>query len=265
MHDPMTVAFEIKYPWLAQRGRRDIPFYRTYRESFITIWHVDPEKDGTDDSCGWFQRARHSDKAVIERIIKRFDSDWDRTYTGESGHVYASGLFHPGGAPVLSAIGVTLNLFFLAALEIFEDREKAERFMSKHLFQIMMFAENPTDSLYTSIWQVFGVDGNREERIAQFARVVYPWILREIRPWWRHPRWHFWHWRVDVQPWKKFRRWALTRCCRCGRGFKWGESPTTNSWDTPAPKFLRGEIGLYHGNCNGDSCEAKDAQPAGTP
>lgn len=37
MHDPMTVAHEIKI----------------FGRCFITIWHVDPEADGTDDSCGW--------------------------------------------------------------------------------------------------------------------------------------------------------------------------------------------------------------------
>lgn len=49
MHDPMTVAFEIKYPW--KNGRLTDLFPKGYRDPFITIWHVDPEKDGSDDSC----------------------------------------------------------------------------------------------------------------------------------------------------------------------------------------------------------------------
>lgn len=40
MHDPMTVAFEIPRPW-----------------PLVTVWHVDPERDGTDDSCDWFGHA----------------------------------------------------------------------------------------------------------------------------------------------------------------------------------------------------------------
>lgn len=39
MHDPMTVAFEIR--WLG-----------------VTIWHVDPETDGTDNSCRWHKAGR---------------------------------------------------------------------------------------------------------------------------------------------------------------------------------------------------------------
>lgn len=50
MHDPMTVAFEIKSPI----NRRSEWFKDGYRETLVTIWHVDPETDGSDDSCDWF-------------------------------------------------------------------------------------------------------------------------------------------------------------------------------------------------------------------
>lgn len=46
MFDPDTVAFEIKYPW-KRKGSQ-------FRDSFITIWHHDPCKDGSDNSCDWF-------------------------------------------------------------------------------------------------------------------------------------------------------------------------------------------------------------------
>lgn len=48
MHDNMTVAFEVRSPF-KRNG---------YRRSLVTIWHVDPERDGTDDSCDWFGRKR---------------------------------------------------------------------------------------------------------------------------------------------------------------------------------------------------------------
>jgi hypothetical protein len=48
MHDPMTVAFDIRYPWL---GKPCKLFPDGYRDTFITIWHVDPEKDGDESSC----------------------------------------------------------------------------------------------------------------------------------------------------------------------------------------------------------------------
>jgi hypothetical protein len=61
MHDPMGVAHEIKYPWPERwfskhhRDKKDSWSWR-YHGSFITIWHKDPEADGTDDSCDWFWR-----------------------------------------------------------------------------------------------------------------------------------------------------------------------------------------------------------------
>ncbi len=54
VHDPMTVVFQIRYPWPWPRqnwGRERAP-----RETVVTIWHVDPETDGTNDSCDWFGR-----------------------------------------------------------------------------------------------------------------------------------------------------------------------------------------------------------------
>jgi hypothetical protein len=49
MHDPMTVVYWIKNPFAR-------PDKHGWRPTLITIWHVDPETDGSDDSCDWFGR-----------------------------------------------------------------------------------------------------------------------------------------------------------------------------------------------------------------
>jgi hypothetical protein len=124
--------------------------------------------------------------------------------------------------------------------------------MQANLFEIMLFAENPFDSLYDGIVQTFGADDRhnaRQDRIENMAGTIYGWILREQRPWYKHPRWHLWHWQIQVHPWQQMRRFLLTRCERCGRGFAYGESPVTDSWDRVKPKFLRGEVGLRHSCC----------------
>jgi hypothetical protein len=54
MHDPLTVALEIKYPWKRKTS------LGSYRESFITIWHKDPCKDGSDNSCDWHGSKKRS-------------------------------------------------------------------------------------------------------------------------------------------------------------------------------------------------------------
>lgn len=267
MHDPMTMAFEIKYPWRDGHG--------TYRAPFITIWHVDPEKDGTDDSCGWFMRARHCDDAVLGRIVKRFEFEWDRIFDPNesdsdddeyrgSKPVYFCGLFKPDGDPNMSVHGIVLNLFFIAAGEHFESNghtnwKRARKWMNDNLFDILLFAENPTDSLCDDINRKFAKGCNesytkrvRDERIRQMACSIYSWICRHERPWWRHPKWHWWHWRIQVHPLQRLRRWLLTRCEVCGGRFTRGQCAVGN-WDSPPRRWFesfRGERGLRHSECD---------------
>lgn len=250
MHDPMTVAFDIKYPW-RQKGS-------DYKPSFITIWHVDPEKDGSDDSCGWFKRAHHGDKDVVDRIKKRIAFDWDRTYTSDGDkQVYFCGLFCPNGDPHMSVHAIVLNLFQHAAWEYFNDGKnsgrawkKSKQFMQDHLYEILLFAENPVDSLHDGIVGKFGTPPHREERIHQMATCIYGWILRADQKWWQHARWHVHHWKLQIHPLENFKRWAFSRCCKCGKGFKWGQSVCTNSWNGTGPLWFRSEKDIYHDDCN---------------
>lgn len=107
MHDPMTVAFDIAFPKFWRKKKRG--GWRP-RLHLVTVWHVDPETDGTDDSCKWTDRT--------------------------------------GGK----------------------------------------------------------------------------------RPWWRHPKWHVHHWRIQVIPWRDLVKWLTVRCCVCGKrapyGYAW-----TSTWD----------------------------------
>lgn len=255
MHDPMTVAFDV-FPY---RWRQRFPWL----PHFLTIWHVDPEKDGTDDSCGWFMRSRHGDQKVLERIVRRFEHEWDRVF--ESGRaVYNCGLFRPDGQPHFSVPGVVLNLFFMAVSEHFDSNghtngRKAKRFMNRNLLDILLFAENTTDSLFDGITRKFEIgceedytDQQRADRIRKMASCIYAWIIRAERPWYKHPKWHFWHWHFQVHHLQQLRRWLLSRCEVCGRGFKWGESPVGH-WDSPPPRrfeMLRGERGVRHTGCS---------------
>ena len=56
MHDPMTLAFSIRNPFVS--GPPLLSGGKPYHPSMIDIWHVDPEKGGSDDSCDWFGRWR---------------------------------------------------------------------------------------------------------------------------------------------------------------------------------------------------------------
>lgn len=182
------------------------------------LWHIDPKVD----SCGWFMRAKHGDKKVLERIVERFEYDWDKTFTSEdSGNVYFTGWFCPNGDPYLSVHGIACNLFFMAALEHFGSREKAVKFCQKNLFEILFFAENPFDSLHDAITRKFedacnekNTERKRKERIESIASCIYGWILRETRPWYKEPRWHIHHWKLTFIKPKWFKAWKAARGMR---------------------------------------------------
>lgn len=262
MHDPQTVAFDIRWPW----------WWMKYRPSFITVWHVDPETDGSDDSCGWFIRSRHADQSVLERIVKRFEFDFDRTFHSDGGRVYLCGLFAPNGEPHFSVPGVVLNLFFMAAMEHFQSNgrsnwRKSRQFMQRNLFDILHFAENTTDSLFDGLTRKFEIGCSesytpqrREERIRQLAGTVYSWILRNERPWWRHPKWHVHHWKLQIHPIQQFKRWAFSRCCKCGKRFRWGESVTTTNWHSDGPRWFRSEPDIFHSNCDGEGSQVATSE-----
>lgn len=228
MHDPMTQAFriEIPMPWRVPGFLKNDPsMWATLH--IATVWHVDPETDGSDDSCGWFKRARHGNPKVLERIIKEFEADWDRTWTYDPNEdcgsdeeeikrgktTYPCGWFNVGGMPRFSVMAITLNMMFIAANQHFKcdgrtNWKKSKRFLEEHLLDILLFSENTVDSLHDSLTLKFGKDQPRNERIRQFAEIVYGWVLRESQPWWKHPRWHVWHWRVQIElfQWIKRRR-----------------------------------------------------------
>lgn len=179
MHDPMTVAFELRYPWRTWRHRHSKDrFLRTYHDAFITIWHVDPESDGTDDSCDWF----------ASRLPKRYAADLKALITNPDDNLTA---FFGDDLPEHEAMR---RLFVIAS---------------------------------------------------NVRRIIHP------RPWWRHPRWHVWHWQVQVHAAQKLKRRLFTRCAFCAGPFAWGESVYSAQWGNKGPQWFRSEHGVYHEGCFG--------------
>lgn len=221
MHDPKTVAFEI---YLGSKKKKN----GHYRNPLITIWHNDPEKDGTDDSCGWFARARHGDKEMLKKIRSAIESNFDSTYVSDSnGTLYLTGYFTPiTGAHVMSVYGIALCMFSAAAWQFFKyDIKKQSKWMNDNLFEILHFAENPTDSLKDDITGMFrrgcNEKWNREEALTNYANIIYGWILRSTRKWYQHPRWHIHHWNIKFHPIQRLKIRYWDKCSICGkRGFK---------------------------------------------
>lgn len=173
MHDPLTVAFEIRSPFKQPPDRF---FPKGYRPSWATIWHRDPEKRGDDDSCDWF--ATSLTDAETEAGLGLLTNEFDNV------------------------------------LDAFEQ-------VSAHRAERVMLAQ----------WRA--------------ARRFY-----RPRPWYKHPRWHIRHWRLQVHPLQAFCRWMWSRCAGCGGHFSWGYSPISDFWESDGPRLFKGEPGVRHHECS---------------
>lgn len=227
MRDPSIVAFEIRYPWwhLSFGGRK-------YHDSFITVWHVDPESDGSDDSCGWSRVKIPEGEAVRVEAEAKGRIDWYLTYPPDS---------------VESLIYTTY-------------REVAWNFNKRALVPgdypyILDLTHNLHDSLYqwaSSLLLMFVGRERTHDLEYDFTRFYFQ-MLRlyrtHHRPWYKHPKYHFWHYRLQVHPLQSFKRRAFSKCCQCGKGFSWGYSPVCGLWDSDGPAWFKSERQVYHLDC----------------
>lgn len=248
MHDPMTVAFDFRYPWFQYRPwpksaktwdevknkRRRSPHWREgYRETFATLWHADPETDGSDDSCGWSRpKLTKQETEKIEKEMRWILDDLfevvpeeDRTVRAKIGIGPIQGIF---------------TIYERTAWFLWRKRVPAE-----WLTHIISLASNPMDS-WIREFNGSPVDLYSIRRIPYFAARNMKGLMR---PWWKHPRYHFWHWKLTIHPLQQLKRWLFSRCAGCGDRFTYGYSPHTYSWHGTGPRWFRGESSVYHSDC----------------
>lgn len=215
MHDPMSVAFTVcTRPWhwpfggISKHGcpRRDLSIRladkrrRGCSGDFVTVWHVDPERRGNDDSCIIDERKRRPDVVGI---------GWRWRF-----HI------------------VHLAWLRLVVVAVVGDGGFRASFFGSRRKERPEFAAEVRRSA-----PGWGTPG-----MFLSAAIPYPIV----------------GWSITVWPWRSLRRWLLTRCERCGKGFGWNYAPVSHSWDGPKTRFLRGERGLYHHDCT-----ARDKQDVG--
>jgi len=246
MHDPMTQAFEVKQFWRRKSGQWG------YKPPFVTVWHVDPETDGSDDSCGWSRPCLSKNQRDRINSIAGDEArePWFQQYCGKR-------IESPTEAETL------LRQAFMLVGKIFSKEHlckppvKPVTFQEASAWACAMLA-NPVDNFRGSLsflpgWHSNNEKDNEHDRqytAEKFFSCIGSFILRERRPWYRHPRWHFWHWKLQIHPLEQFKRWAFSRCADCGKGFKWGESPWTNSWNSDGPQWFKSERDVHHSDCS---------------
>lgn len=255
MHDPDTQAFVVPYGW----KNSSFPSGKRWRywKPFITIWHHDPERKGSDDSCGWSRP--HLSDAQLD-ICKSLASD-------EARHPWFMALSAKSNPDPQQCEVLLRGAFHLIARCLRNSGNArlapSDREMSRWSSEMI---HNPMDNFrsslcflsgYHSNWYR-GVDPNseeedrhwREEQAKSFFIAIMRYCLRERRFWFQHPKWHVHHWRFQFHLAQTFKRWAFSRCSKCDGRFTWGYSPTTNSWRGRGPRWFKSEHDVFHGDCD---------------
>lgn len=288
MHDPMTVAHEIKYPWHnekpwpkefrrrdggelgggrhiwnqmtpEQREGRSQMWPEGYRSTFITIWHVDPERGGSDDSCG-YSRVMLTKKQV--EILK--NAAWCE---GRDAHFLCCAAKEWNGSVVeAESLYRGLRLLVCRVLRI----KVSWDYICRSASESLHIRECECGKYGSAFCFLPGYHTNsqrdtpdiRQDHFHGILCNVASNILTDLRPKWKHPKWHFWHWKCQIQPLLTFKRWAFSRCCYCRKRFTWGYSPVTNNWNSTGPRWFRGETDVYHSDCNRpvDNCCAQSTE-----
>lgn len=244
MHDPMTQAFSIRYPWF----RRVSWGTGRYHDEFITVWHVDPERDGSDDSCDW---SGHRGLTAIERDWLRKEGEQEHQYffrgilkyddkpdgamvQNTRGERWEGGMVDASGFEVLYGIasiilwrmprggGKPLCHRFLSGWR--HDRELAAA-----LPVVLGLASNSHDNVFHILREARARDDAGQKAMGELFVCIGRNLRRESRPWWRHPRWHIHHWSIRLYPWQNLRNWLTRKCHVCGKRFRWGEAPLYDS------------------------------------
>lgn len=245
MHDPMTQAFEIKQFW----RRKD---KWGYKPSFITIWHVDPETDGSDDSCGWSRPRLSKDQRSRIQSIGGDEArePYFQQFLGKK-------IDSPTEAETLLRQAFMLVGKVFSREHVCDPPIKRVSYIEASAWACEMIG-NPVDNFRSSLAFLPGWHSNSNEdsesdrkyNAEQFFYAVGGFVLRQRRPWYHHPRWHIWHWQFQIHPIQHFKRWAFSRCAKCGKGFHWSEAPVSGSWDSDGPRWFRSEKNIWHGGCD---------------
>lgn len=229
MHDPQTVAFEIRRPWAKKPQTGKFKYY----PSIITIWHVDPETDGSDDSCGWHYKLTQKDIAWCEKTAVR---EHKITFGYED-----LALGHASSLEIVWAVWCLVRHGLLKKHKGYIYAPLPHREMQ----EIMALVANPADNISRIAQQA----KTSVESFQRLLMCVARNQSRYFRPWYRHPRWHIHHWRIQIHFNQDLKRWLFSRCKGCGKRFTWGYAPVSTQWHGDGPQWFKGERTVYHHGC----------------
>lgn len=226
MHDPKTVAFEIKNIFASKKK------HGGYRPSLLTIWHVDPLnfrfKDGTrklggrdDDSCGWHSPmySEKEEEAMKKLAKSQYGEIFAKQVAEREKKSYASICNNPES---------TYEVVYWIWRSIKAENKNGWQYGSGKNFLsaselefIMELATAPGDNF--KIWKP-----KDENSFVDMFFLIWRQYRKFHRPWYKHPRYHIRHWKFQFHPIQNLKRRYWDKCSGCGkRGFK---GPAYGEW-----------------------------------
>lgn len=223
------------------------------------VWHIDPEKHGTgnrtDDSCGWFDRTPgvYADAVKYVTTDQTFMHDVDlvlKRRTETLAPFYEGISERTLSYPRLSAAdSLAVVLMIAHELELRRwwngqgGKTGAHASWWRKTFtgrrnvtdEAIGLALHPLDNLSS-------VEGGES-----MVRLIAAALNRKQRPWWRHPRWHVHHWRINFDLARNLKR-MFQPCGTCRKPLGFGYCPTDP-----------GDGSHHHSKCLGIGCAAKGA------
>jgi hypothetical protein len=238
MHDPMTQAFRIPNPFAR---RYDWGKHWSDRPSLAIIWHVDPESDGSDDSCGWFG----------PKLTKEQRSSLQSMADDEAREPWFCAREAKRNPDAVESECLLRGAFLMVArvLRVRITWQEASLWSAEMI-------HNPSDNFRRSLCFLAGWHSNfaedrrsdREQHAMELFCCLARYILRERRPWWKQPQWHIHPWKLQVPILQTFCRWAFSRCQKCGGRFTWGYSPIS-TWNGCGPGWFWNAERVWHEGC----------------
>ena len=214
------------------------------------IWHIDPERPHTgnrrDDSCGWFDRTpgEYTDAVAYILADDTFMHDVRLALARREPMPYPfyEGISERHMTGLRLPAGETLALVLMIASELELRRWwngqrggvgahgswLRQKFTRKRAVveEAVGLALHPLDNL------------SQVEQPDSAVRLIAGALNRRYRPWWKHPRWHVHHWKVNFDLARNLKR-MFQPCATCRRPLGFGYSPVSDG------------AGLHHGACVG--------------
>lgn len=217
------------------------PMVMIYSNLFFTIWHVDPEADGSDDSCGWFNpKITKQDKEIVDDMI-----DWEKNFPYYSSPYMPLTVVNPVYDFNQMLAGDCLAHVAWAWMHVAWEKDRRTRLTTSEWWAVVNLSANPNDNLRAILSDS---EEAAESRIARFFYCIIKAYSRHHLPWWKHPRWHIYHWEIQVHFIQKLKRRLFSRCAHCGVHFSWGYHPISNG-NTKNSRWFGGEKNCYHHDC----------------